>query len=214
MNALANAQLPNCYPEFKHIHRFFDKNIKMSVVKLLPGDFYITDKPELITTVLGSCISVCAYDTKRKIGGMNHFMLPQESKSGSNWDMTNVNSSTRFGNFAMEQLINAMLSKGCRRRNLEFKVFGGGNIMQDNNINIGERNIQFAHSFLSNEGFNITKEDIGDIFPRKVHFSPDTGKVKVKKLASIESRTVKALESAYDKQLKDQESDHGDVELF
>lgn len=214
MTALATQNLPKCYKEFSHIHRFFDKNIKQSVVKLLPGDFYITEHSELITTILGSCISVCAFDNKRHIGGMNHFMLPQEAKSGTNWDMTQINSSTRFGNFAMEQLINAMLNKGCRRTDLIFKVFGGGNIMQDNSINIGDRNIQFAHAFLKNEGFEITTEDVGDVFPRKVHFSPKTGKVQVKKLAQVESTTVTALESAYDKQLKDKESHHGDVELF
>ena len=86
--------------------------------------------------------------------------------------------------------------------------------MQDSNINIGERNIQFAHSFLANEGYSIDREDIGDIYPRKVHFEPTQGKVKVKKLASIESRTLEALENAYDKELKNKESDHGEVELF
>ncbi|MCK5880993.1 MAG: chemoreceptor glutamine deamidase CheD [Sinobacterium sp.] len=214
MNALNSSMIPKCYPEFGHISRFFDKNIRLSVVKLLPGDFYITENEELITTVLGSCISVCAFDERRRIGGMNHFMLPQEAKSGSNWDMTQINSSTRFGNFAMEQLINSMLSKGCRRSDLVFKVFGGGNIMQDNHINIGDRNIQFAHSFLKNEGFNISVEDVGDIYPRKVHFSPNSGKVQVKKLASVEGSSVKVLETAYNNKLKKEESDHGDVELF
>ena len=116
--------------------RFYDTTSATWMVKVFPGEFFVTAKTdEVLVTVLGSCVSACIRDQRRGIGGMNHFMLPH-IKAG-NWagDLQ----STRFGNFAMEKLINELMKAGCSRDSLEIKVFGGGNVTDSQNA-IGTEN--------------------------------------------------------------------------
>src|SRR5262249_31142777 len=100
----------------------FDKRAGAHMVRLLPGAYYVTDAvDEMIATVLSSCISACVRNPHTGYGGMNHFMLP-ESDSGE-WN--GVSAALRYGNYAMEALINDVLRSGCARRDLEIKLFGG-----------------------------------------------------------------------------------------
>ena len=95
------------------------------MVKVFPGEFYVTSKAdEVLVTVLGSCVSACIRDRRTGVGGMNHFMLPHSHAGNWGGDLQ----STRFGNFAMEKLINELMKAGCSRDSLEIKVFGGGNV--------------------------------------------------------------------------------------
>src|SRR5262245_47024330 len=101
--------------------RFFDNTHSAWMVKVFPGEFYVTKQPdEIPVTVLGSCVSACIRDPVLGVGGMNHFMLAK-SRSGG-WG--NDPQSARFGNFAMEKLINELLKVGCSRERMEIKVFG------------------------------------------------------------------------------------------
>ena len=128
--------------------RFFDTATSSWMVKVFPGEYYVTKNPEeVLVTVLGSCVSACIRDPRAGVGGMNHFMLPH-SKAG-NWagDLQ----STRFGNFAMEKLINELLKAGCSRNSLEIKVFGGGNVTDTQNA-IGTDNSDFILRYLEAEG--------------------------------------------------------------
>ncbi|NRB40912.1 MAG: chemoreceptor glutamine deamidase CheD [Pseudomonadales bacterium] len=207
-------KLPRCMPGFNHINRFFDKRCGCPMVTIKPGEYYITQHDEIISTVLGSCISVCIFDEHVKIGGMNHFMLPSQGDRGSSWEMTTVNSTTRFGNFAMEQLINKLLARGCQHDNLKFKVFGGGNIIPGDSINVGDNNIHFIKTFMADEGYKVIAHDVGDIFPRKVQFFPLTGKVNVKKLPTVNRDEISKAEKSYDDKLVNDTPKSGSVELF
>ena len=101
------------------------------MVKVFPGEYYVTSKTdEVLVTVLGSCVSACIRDPRTGIGGMNHFMLPR--RRGRRLGQATC-SRTRFGNFAMEKLINELLKAGCSRDRLEIKVFGGGNVTDTRN---------------------------------------------------------------------------------
>lgn len=133
----------------------------------------------MIVTVLGSCVSACLRDRVSGVGGMNHFMLPD---GGGEADSP-VSASMRYGTYAMEVLINDVLKAGARRENLECKVFGGGAVLRGMNaMNVGERNAAFVKNYLSAEKIRVVAEDLNDIWPRKVHFFPRTGKVLVKKI--------------------------------
>src|SRR6185312_3936064 len=98
-------------------------------VKILPGEYYVTKADETVTTVLGSCISACVRDPKLNIGGMNHFMLPEDKFRPNNGLETAVGTATRYGSHAMESLINDLLKLGAARDRLEIKLFGGGRIL-------------------------------------------------------------------------------------
>jgi len=194
-----------CPPQFSHINRYVDRMNKCISAKLMPGEFYISENEEMITTVLGSCVSACIYDPSNKVGGMNHFMLPDKGAAQSD-------ESARYGIFAMESLINELLKRGCRKNDLKVKLFGGGQIIQ-NMSDVGRKNILFAKNFLYAEGMRLEASDLGLIFPRKVNFYPHTGKAMVKRLRTLHNDTIEQREKQYAAALK-KEDITGDIELF
>ncbi len=206
-------ELPACIVGLEHINRYWDKKHNVFSAKLLPGEYYVSKHNEMINTVLGSCIAACIWDCKRGIGGMNHFMLPlgcEDEHSGRE----HMTSATRYGNFAMEILINEILKAGGSKNNLVVKLFGGGRVIKSmNSIDIGRKNIDFAHDYLESEGISIISEDTGDIYPRKILFYPATGRVRMKKLYTLHNDTIRKREESYRDKI-DHQPVAGDVELF
>ncbi len=200
--------LPSCWQEFNHINRYWDRHTGMSTAKILPGEFYVTAHNEAITTILGSCISACVRDPKAGLGGMNHFMLPI-SHSASSVEKADA---ARYGNFAMEQMINDILRNGGTRQNLEIKIFGGGRVMRGV-TDVGKKNIIFVKEYIKLEGLNLLAEDIGGNYPRKVMYHPKTGKVKMKKLLNQHNNTVESRDESYFDKITHQKTE-GDIELF
>ncbi len=201
--------LPRCIRGFEHINRYIDRNLGISTAKILPGEFYVTQDAEIITTVLGSCVSVCIYDLAAQVGGMNHFMLPASTANSGNV----TSESFRFGDVAMEQLINEVLKAGGDKKRLKFKAFGGGHIIQKM-TSIGDSNINFLKKFMALEGFSLDITDLGGPHPRKVRFEPQTGKVWVKKLAHLHNDTVKQREESYQQAIASSTAKYGDIDLF
>lgn len=140
------------------------------LVNVIQGDFVISEDPaEVLTTVLGSCIAVCMCDPVRKIGGMNHFLLPKrEGLEGEN---------VRYGAYAMELLINGLLRQGADRTRIQAKMFGGASMM-GNLRDIGASNAAFAKRFLSDEGIPCTAESVGGTSARRIRFWPTNGRVR------------------------------------
>lgn len=161
---------------------YFDHHFQFNGVKVLPGEYYVTGENILISTVLGSCIAACLWDSSAHIGGMNHFMLPEGDSSDT---------SGRYGSFAMEVLINEMIKLGARRETMQAKIFGGGQVMASfTTMNVGERNTDFVVQYLQTERIPIVSEDVLDIYPRKVVYFPVTGKAMVKRLAHAHPETL------------------------
>lgn len=198
-------------PGFEHINRYWDRLHKLQAAKVLPGEYYVTNKDEVITTVLGSCVSACIRDRLFGVGGMNHFMLP--ISDGQGWgDADLVSSATRYGNYAMEHMINDILKHGGHRKNLEVKIFGGGQII-DSMTSIGLNNIEFVREYIAAEGLMLVGEDVGDIFPRKVVYYPKSGRVRLKKLKHMHNETIVNREREYQHGLEDKPVE-GSIELF
>ncbi len=188
---------------------YFDRSFNSQAVKLLPGEYYVTNKDVLLVTVLGSCVAACIRDNLSGIGGMNHFMLPDGGDANSP-----MNASARYGTYAMEILINELLKLGARRSNLEAKVFGGGNVLEGLTVaNVGQRNADFVLKFLAMENIRVIAQDLVDVFPRKVYFFPKSSKVMVKKLRTTHNNTISLREKDYRKRLLKDDS-AGDIELF
>lgn len=211
-NTKANIDRPSV-PGFDHVNRYWDREREIIAAKILPGEYYVTQQNELITTVLGSCVSACIRDRESGIGGMNHFMLPQTNSGKFNkGNEAIVGIATRYGNYAMEHLINTILSNGGKRKNLEVKVFGGGKIIPAL-TDVGMKNIEFVLSYLDQEGLKLLSQDLGDIYPRKVVYFPKTGKVAMKKIQDLHNDTIIQRERQYINTLKSAPV-AGDVELF
>jgi chemotaxis protein CheD len=181
---------------------FWDAHFRNDAVKVLPGEYFVHDEDLLITTTLGSCIAACLWDRDRRIGGMNHFMLPEgQGDTG------------RYGSFAMELLINEMMKRGASRLSMEAKIFGGGAVIAGmSSINVGERNTQFVIDYLHTERIPIVSKDVLDVYPRKVCFLPASGKAMVKRLAPAHVEALVAQDRAAAR--KPVPAGGGSVDLF
>lgn len=199
-------------PGFESINRYWDKQHDIQAAKILPGEYYVTNYNELVTTVLGSCVSACIRDKVFGIGGMNHFMLPLSDGKGWGGSGDFTSTATRFGNYAMEHMINDILKNGGHKKYLEAKIFGGGQMMEAQ-TDIGLTNIDFVRSYLKTEGIPVVAEDVGDIFPRKVIYFPESGRARVKKLKTMHNSTVLSRETQYRKEIE-QAPVETDIELF
>ena len=185
---------------------YFDPHFNNNSVKILPGEFFVDREDLLITTTLGSCIAACLWDRNARVGGMNHFLLPE---GGAGQD------SGRYGSFAMELLINELMKLGAQRSSLEAKVFGGGQVSSGmHSLNVGERNTTFVLDYLKTERITVVSKDVLDIYPRKVCFLPASGKAMVKRLASANTEVLLAQERAAAAQAAPVASGGGSVDLF
>ena len=183
---------------------FWDAHFRNEAVKVLPGEYFVFDEDILITTTLGSCIAACLWDRERRIGGMNHFMLPEGSGD-----------SGRYGSYAMELLINELMKRGASRMTLEAKVFGGGAVIGGmSTINVGERNTQFVIDYLQTERIPIVSRDVLEIYPRKVCFLPASGKAMVKRLAPTHADAFVAQDRAAAQRALPTATGGGSVDLF
>ncbi len=170
----------NCGP----IPRYYDSRFEAMAVKVLPGQYYVTDRPdEMLVTVLGSCVTACVRDPVARVGGMNHFMLP-ESISGR-WGADEA--ALRYGNHAMAQLIAEVLWNAGRLDRLEVKLFGGANVTPGTRV--GDHNVSYAIRFLENAGIGVRARHVGGVLPRAIKYFPESGKVLMK---LIEDPTEKA----------------------
>ncbi|MBU5614760.1 chemotaxis protein CheD [Geomonas azotofigens] len=162
-------------------------------VTIAPGEFYVTGKPCVITTLLGSCIAACLYDPAKRLIGMNHFMLsnPRYAKELP----LNITDAGRYGIHAMDLLINAMMASGTDRSRLRAKVFGGATIINaesnaDNFFCVGQVNCRFILQYLEQERIPIDAMDIGGDFGRVIHFSNGDFAVHRRKVDSNRSNKL------------------------
>jgi len=197
---------------FEHISRHWYGAHDVFCAKVQPGDYYITNQHEAIYTVLGSCISACIRDPEAGIGGINHFMLPIHHSDSQGWSAAEVSSATRYGNYAMEHLINDIISFGGSKRNLEIKIFGGGRMLAKMG-DIGADNIRFVREYLKEEGLKVVGHHVGGDAPRKIYYFPQTGRVLMKTLRSMHVHKITEREASYMSKI-DKEDISGDVDLF
>ena len=185
---------------------FNDYHFQYDAVKVLPGEYFVSTQDLLITTVLGSCIAACVWDSKARVGGMNHFMLPDgDSSDGFG----------RYGSYAMELLINEMLKKGAKRETIQAKVFGGAQVMAGfTSMNVGEKNTKFVIDYLATERIPVVSQDVLDIHPRKVCFFPISGKALVKRLAHSHPETLVVEERKGNAAVLARSTSGGSVDLF
>lgn len=147
---------------------------------LFPGTLFAEPQECQVTTVLGSCVSVCLWDPQAGRGGMNHIMLPFWNGDGQ--------ATPKFGNIAMESLLGKVLSIGCDRNRLVAKVFGGANLLvagRDSYL-IGERNISVVFQMLDQYGIKVAAQDVGGRLSRKIIMNTRTGLVLVARGKPVE----------------------------
>ncbi len=156
---------------------------------LYPSALFASKEPYVVNTILGSCVAVCLYDPVMKIGGINHFMLPMWNGQGL--------ASPKYGNIAIEKLIEKMISLGCNKKQLKAKVFGGANIFESNleQFQIGERNIAVAEQLLEDFHIPILSCSVGGANGRRILFDTFSGEVRQKIIEkkSKETEVIKKM---------------------
>jgi len=185
------------------VSTYWEPRLGLFVVQVLPGELHVTSENVVITTVLGSCVSACVRDTRRAIGGINHFMLPDVVR-GDNGD------SARYGVYALECLVNQVLGGRGKRSDLEVKVFGGGRVI-DGGGDVGRGNIDLVRRFFADEGIAICSEDLGDRLARRIRYWPTTGRAQVQHIPMSRARDVVKTEAQAARTMV---STPGSVELF
>lgn len=201
---------PSQTDHFSHIRRMRDTRFPHEIAAILPGEFFVSPDPMIVYTVLGSCVSACVRDPFARVGGMNHFMLPKPKDAGTDsWG-----ESTRYGSYAMESLINEILKRGGNKGRLEIKLFGAGKIY-DGNIDVGARNAEWVMDYLRAEGLSACKTDLGDVYPRKIYYFTESGRVLMKKIERVKNHTIAERENEYAAKIQSKEQAPAeDVTLF
>jgi len=169
-------------------------------VTVLQGQSHVSADPLVeLGTVLGSCVATCLYDPEARIGGMNHFLLPEPPASH---DRAKVD--VHYGAYLMEILINAMLAGGAGKPRLRAHLYGGANL-RAGMAPIGSANAGFARTFLEREGIPLMRADLGGNHARRVDFRPATGQVRCR---AVENRLAPDTTPA------SAPTPGGDLELF
>jgi chemotaxis protein CheD len=143
---------------------------------LMTGGIFAHEEAHVVTTILGSCISVCLWDPVGKVGGINHYMLPLWNGEGL--------ATPKYGSIAIPKLIEKMIGLGCSKKNLRAKIFGGGEVFNGSSfpVKIGDRNIHLAQDLLEAEKIPVVGFDMGGKTGRKILYHTGTGDVLVKRL--------------------------------
>ena len=159
---------------------------------LYPAALFASREPYVVNTILGSCVAVCIYDPVLKYGGINHYMLPLWNGQGL--------ASPKFGNIAINKLLEKMQSFGSLQKNMVAKVFGGGNVIEAHGVQfmIGERNINLAMDMLNDLQIRIISQSVGGNQGRKIQFNTFTGEVRqkmIEKHIGLENNSVDQVQS-------------------
>lgn len=200
------------------MNRYYDSHFQKNIVTIHPGEYFASSEDELISTILGSCISIVLFDKAQMIGGMNHFMLAYDGSDDN--VIREGHLVCEYGEYAVELLLNDLYKKRAKKSNLIAKVFGGSNmfnISEESTVNnVGKTNILFAFSYLEREHIPITSSDTGGTLPRKIFFNPITSKIWLKRIITthIEKEKLLTLESSYIESIKTKEKDAGSIVWF
>lgn len=152
---------------------YFDASLQKNVYRIGIGEFVSTNEPNaILSTLLGSCISVCLTDDENGVFGMNHFILPGNDKKEDN---------PRYGKFATNHLIEHMLNKGANIKHITAKIYGAGRVSKKYTFDIGKNNLEFIQKYLKDMNIPIVESDVGGEFGRKIHFHCDSSDIVVEK---------------------------------
>jgi chemotaxis protein CheD len=170
------------------------------IVEIGSGEYFVGHSGKVIKTLLGSCVSVCLYDSKAQIVGMNHFLLATDKLKRSHILDSRAG---YYGIHAMELVINNMIKLGATRNRITAKVFGGGNVVPQLATHggdfgtVGEQNISFAYEFLKRERIAIVSENVGGDHGRVIYFDTTDYSVYVSLINQQQEIQLKKKENLY-----------------
>ena len=190
---------PPPVPGFEAMHRLWDPRHHRWTEKIVPGELFATSHDESISTILGTSLAICIRDPVLRIGGMNHFILPLQADEEGGSQTCDAAEAIRYGRSVMEQLFSAVLRLGADPDRLKAKMYGGRrNIAPGNEASSGT--ITFARRFLRDQGVPVVAEKLGDGYPRRLTYFPNSGLALLDRLpnrlvAALAKREMKYVRS-------------------
>ena len=153
---------------------------------LQPGDLFVADSTYQIRTILGSCVSITLWHPIARVGGMSHFLLPTRGAEATGQPLDG-----RYGDEALQHMINELKQAGVAHTGCQAKIFGGGNMFPDHfhagAINVGQRNGEAARAMLSRHGIPIVSESLFGVGHRQIIFDVSKGDVWAKQVRPTRS---------------------------
>ena len=189
------ATLPPLEPPYDMVTRYIDPHTGLATAKLVPGQLFVGGTRDCITTVVGSCLTVCMHEPRARCGGMLQFLLPcQRSPAPSR--TVGLDASERYAYFALEALVDALQLRGARRANMVVKLFGAAQV--DPELAESSREtIRQVRDYLRVERMAVEGADTGLLQARKIVFHPGEGRVRLKKLGELPNDTLPRREREY-----------------
>ncbi|MGB3456070.1 MAG: chemotaxis protein CheD [Litorimonas sp.] len=147
-------------------------------LSVIQGDVRVSRDPRIVmSTLVGSCVSVCLFDPDLGLGGMNHYLLPgdpdQQDQDGALYGINQI-----------ELLINELMKEGAVRSHLQAKIFGG-NRMMDGLTTVGERNARVAEEFIRDEGIRLVASQLRGDRAQKIEFHPASGRARTRYVEEV-----------------------------
>ena len=209
-----NSPPPPSLPQFEHVSRYWDNEHSCYAARLLPGEYYVTRARR--SRLHGARFLRLGLHPRCAPQHRRHEPLHAAARRIEGRERLGrgaLSAATRYGNVAMERLINDILKLGGRREDLEIKLVGGGRVLSEMSNDVGARNIDFVRQYVRDEGFRVLSEDLGDVHARRVVYFPQSGRMRVRKLNAVPDETLVARERQYLRQL-DSTPTEGGIELF
>jgi len=166
-----------------------DNHTEFTQIYLKPGGIYISEKPALVSTLLGSCVSVTMFNPRLKTGAICHGLLP--SCRGKKPCEKFCHEGIRFVDCSIMRMLGWFGQNGVARGEIEVKVFGGSDMIVGGDMTskatVGQQNISMAFHILGKEMLRIAASDVGGSRGRKIIFSTLSGEVLLKHLRKSET---------------------------
>lgn len=144
---------------------------------LQPGYIFSSMEPHIVSTVLGSCVSVCIWDETKNFGGMNHYTHANPIKKQK--------PSALFGSIAIPYMIDLLIKMGAQKTDLKAHIIGGAEKKELNSFKIGKQNVKLAEEMLKKNFIPIVTHDTGGEMGRKVVFDTETGEIAILKVHNL-----------------------------
>jgi chemotaxis protein CheD len=146
------------------------------------ADYGVSSSPDILRTILGSCVGICIYDSKLKIGGMCHIMLPSIKEQGA--------SLKKYADTAIPMMVNEMKEQGADAGRMQAKIIGGARMfnVSENSMmgEIGNNNVVKVKEVLDGLAIGIVSEDTGGNYGRTIDFYLDSGMIKIRSMGREE----------------------------
>ena len=153
-------------------------------IYLGPGEFHLSKEPEVVVTVLGSCIAIIMQNTEKQICAVSHCVMPDYGTYSNN---NPGDSKYKYVDSAIHQMIKILNKANVEKNEITVKLFGGSEQLNEKrkNVSIGKQNVLTAIDILFEEGLQIVASDVGGNDGRKIFISTQTGDVYLSRLGNF-----------------------------